>query len=61
MTIPDESATGSAAAGSNDTATFYLKSKVKGTYVSEVTNVTHATLTCDANANVETSETFTLQ
>jgi hypothetical protein len=36
---------------------FTVKSKKIGTYVSEVTNVTHASYTYDASANVEV-ETF---
>jgi hypothetical protein len=61
MTTPGGSATGSATTVSDGTVTFYLKSKTKGTYVSTVANVTHATLIYNPTANVETSEDFVLQ
>jgi hypothetical protein len=59
MTLPGGgTATGSAATAADGTVTFSLKSKLLGTFVSEVTNVTHATFTYDAAANVETSESL---
>ncbi len=51
-------ATGSAETLADGTVTFSLKSKETGTYTSEVTDVTHATLTYDDTANVQTSETL---
>lgn len=59
MTLPDGSiATGSAATAGDGTVTFRVKSKQTGTYTSEVTNVTHATLTYNPADNVETSESL---
>jgi hypothetical protein len=54
-------ASGSGQTGADGTVTFSLsiRSSETGTYESTVTNVTHATLTYDSGANVETSETYT--
>jgi len=61
MTLPDGStASDSGATGSDGTVTFNLRSRQTGTYVSEVTDVTHASLTYDPAANVETSESLTV-
>jgi len=51
-------ATGSAETLADGTVTFSYKSKSTGTYTSKVTDVTHATLTYDDTANVQTSETL---
>jgi inhibitor of cysteine peptidase len=53
-------ASGSGGTGADGTVTFSLSIKVTatGTYISEVTGVTHASLSYDPGANVETSETF---
>jgi hypothetical protein len=51
-------ATGSGATGSDGTITFSLKTKVTGTFISEVTNVTHSDFTYNASSNVETSESL---
>jgi subtilisin family serine protease len=53
-------ATGSAATGTDGTVTFSYKSKSTGTYVSEVTDVTHATLIYNPAANVQTSDSITV-
>jgi inhibitor of cysteine peptidase len=59
MTLPDGGvATGSAETGSDGTVTFSLKTKVTGTFISEVTNVTHSDFTYNASSNVETSESL---
>ncbi|MBU0703781.1 MAG: M4 family metallopeptidase, partial [Chloroflexi bacterium] len=59
MTLPGGStASGSALTGSDGTVTFSLKSKQTGTYISEVTNVTHATLTYAPGDNIETSDSL---
>jgi inhibitor of cysteine peptidase len=57
MTLPGGgTATGAAATLSDGTVTFFLdNSRLTGQYISTVTDVTHATFTYDANANVETS------
>jgi subtilisin len=47
MTLPNGSASGSGATGTDGSVTFKLKSRWTGTYTSEVTNVTHATLSWD--------------
>jgi Zn-dependent metalloprotease len=60
-TLPDDStASGSGVTGTDGTVTFRVKSKQTGTYVSEVTDVTHASLSYDSAANVETSESLTV-
>jgi PKD repeat protein len=57
-TLPNAStASGSGATGSDGTVTFKMKSRQTGDYISMVTNVSHALLTYDSSANVETSET----
>ncbi len=59
MTLPSGStASGSSATGSDGTVTFSLKTKQTGTFISQVTNVTHATLTYAPGDNVETSESL---
>jgi Zn-dependent metalloprotease len=59
MTLPSGStASGSADTDSDGTVTFSLMSKQTGTYTSEVTNVTHASLIYEPGANVETSESL---
>ncbi len=59
MTLPGGgTAVGSAITAADGTITFNYRSKITGTYVSTVTNVTHATLAYDAAANVETSESL---
>ncbi len=59
VTTPSGSiANGTATTGTDGTVTFYLTSKVTGTYVSEVTNITHSTYTYNPAANVETSESL---
>ena len=59
MTLPDGStASGSGATGSNGQVTFSIKTRLTGTYVSEVTNVTHPTLTYDPSANAETRDSI---
>jgi len=58
-TLPDGSTVSdSGITGSDGTLTLKAKSRQTGTYTSEVTNVTHASLTYDAGANTETSETL---
>ena len=60
-TLPDGSTVSdSGATGSDGTVTFSVKSQQTGTYTSEVTDVTHASLTYDPAANVETSESLTV-
>jgi PKD repeat protein len=60
-TLPDGSpVSDSGVTGSDGTATLKAKYRQTGTYTSEVTNVTHGSLTYDPNANVETSETLTV-
>jgi PKD repeat protein len=60
-TLPNGStSSGSGATGSDGSVTFKMKSRQTGTYSAEVTNVTHASLTYNAVANVETSETLTV-
>ncbi len=62
VTLPNGSTTtGSAATGSDGSVTFSVKSKLKGTYTSEVTNVTHASFTYDPAANVVTSKSLLVQ
>jgi C1A family cysteine protease len=59
ITIPGGSiASGSGATAADGTVSFSVKSKATGTYLSEVTDVTHASYTYDPGANVETSETL---
>ncbi len=59
ITLPGGSAaTGSAATAADGTVTFSLKSKETGTYISEVTDVSHSSYTYDAGANAETSESL---
>jgi subtilisin len=58
MTLPDGSASGYGTTSTDGTVTFKLKSRQTGTYTSEVTNVTHATLTYDSSANVETKDSL---
>jgi subtilisin family serine protease len=58
-TLPSGStASGSGVTGTDGSVTFNVKSKSTGTYTSEVTNVTHASLTYNPSANVETSESL---
>ncbi|MBN1660220.1 MAG: protease inhibitor I42 family protein [Anaerolineae bacterium] len=60
-TLPGGStASGSGATGADGKVTFSVKSKLTGTYTSEVTNVTHATYTYDPNANVITSRSISV-
>jgi thermitase len=55
-TLPDGSTiNASGVTGADGVATFKVKSRQTGTYVSEVTNATHAFYTYDPDANVETS------
>jgi hypothetical protein len=59
MTIPGGgTASGSATTGGDGTVTFSLKTKKTGTFISQVTNVTHDTLTYAPGDNVETSESL---
>jgi hypothetical protein len=59
--LPDSStASDSGITGSDGTVTFKVKSQQSGTYTSEVTDVTHAALTYDWNANVATSQTLSV-
>ncbi|MGB2865769.1 MAG: S8 family serine peptidase [Sedimentisphaerales bacterium] len=46
--------------GSDGTVTFKLKSRQTGTYTSEVTNVTHASLTYEPSLNVKTNFSLTV-
>ena len=57
-TLPDSTVSVSGLTGSDGTVTFKLKSRQSGTYTSEVTDVTHASLTYDSSLNVETSDTL---
>jgi hypothetical protein len=58
-TLPNGStATGSGTTGSNGKVTFSVKSKLTGTYTSEVTNVTHPSLVYDPSANAETRDSL---
>ena len=59
-TIGSSTATGSETTGTDGTATFSVKSKATGTYVSEVTGVTHATFTYEPADNIETSESLSV-
>jgi hypothetical protein len=51
-------ATGSASTGADGTVTFSLKNKAKGSYTSQVTNITHATYTYNSADNVVTSKSL---
>jgi len=54
-TLPNSSTGyGSGATGLDGTVTFKMKSRQTGTYTSEVTDVTHASLTYDLNASIVT-------
>jgi len=56
MSLPGGgTATGSAATASDGTVTFSYTSRTSGTYTSSVTDVSHASLTYDAGANVVSS------
>jgi inhibitor of cysteine peptidase len=58
-TLPSGATTSSSrATGTDGTVTFSVKSKLTGTYISEVTGITHATYLYDAAANLETHETL---
>lgn len=57
-TMPSGTATGSGPTGADGTVTFSLKSKQTGTYVSEVTNVSHASYDYDPASNAETSKSL---
>jgi len=46
--------------GADGTVTFSVRSRQTGTYTSEVTDVTHASLTYNPTANVKTSESLTV-
>ena len=60
-TLPDGSTVSdSGITGSDGTVTFSVKSRQNGTYASEVTSVTHASLTYDPVANFETSESLSV-
>ncbi|MBN1955443.1 MAG: protease inhibitor I42 family protein [Anaerolineae bacterium] len=62
LTLPNGSvAVGSGLTGADGSITFSYKSRSSGTYVSEVTGVTHTSYTYDPNANVETSESLNVQ
>jgi serine protease len=58
-TLPDASTVSySGLTGGDGTITLKLKSRLNGTYISEVTDVTHASFTYDSSANVETQESL---
>ncbi len=58
VTLPSGSSTRSGATSSDGTVTLNVSSKQTGTYTSEVTGVTHTTLTYAPGDNVETSESL---
>ena len=61
VTLPDGStSSGSATTGSNGSATLQVSSRQTGTYTATVTNVTHASNSYDASANVETTESISV-
>jgi serine protease len=61
-TLPDGSTvSNSGLTGSDGSVTLEWKGRLSGTFTSEVTNVTHASLTYDPAANVETSDSITVQ
>ncbi|MBN1665690.1 MAG: S8 family serine peptidase [Anaerolineales bacterium] len=60
MSTPDGPANGSAVTGSDGTVIFSYKSKSGGVYTSTVADVTHASYTYDAGANVITSHSITV-
>lgn len=51
-------ATGSGTTGTNGKVTFSVRTKLTGTYLSKVTNVTHASYTYDPGANVITQKSL---
>jgi len=58
-TLPDgQTDSGAGITAGDGTVTFSLKSGQTGTFTSEVTNVTHASLTYDPDANAATSESI---
>lgn len=59
-TMPSGTATGSGPTAADGTVTFNLMSKQAGTYISEVTNVTHTSYTYDPDSNLETSESLSV-
>ena len=50
----------SAVTGTNGVASYTINRPAKGTYTVTVTNVTHSTLTYDAAANKETTDSYTV-
>ena len=61
VTYPDGSnQTVSAVTNDNGIATYKISRPATGTYTVTVTNVTHGTLTYDPNANVETTDNYTV-
>lgn len=61
VTLPSgATTTGSGVTGTTGQVTFNVKSKLTGTYTSEVTNVTHASYTYDPAANVITQKSISV-
>ncbi len=57
----DSTVSDSGFAGSDGSVTFKTKSRQTGTYTSEVTDVTHASLTYDPDGEIETSDSITVR